>query len=179
MYPGKLDHTTCVSVQAKAAPEHPFNSIEKVLATPIAMRKFKEFLANERNAIRLQRPPPTGGPYDTPTAVRTLLLRDCQFLEAVQHCNVPTPPEVAPARAALVFDRYVREGGAAAVPLGNDTVEQVGKAFVDSLHPATLLVRQRLRSAFSDFSQTDWMKDSCFLPSERPRVASVALAAPL
>ena len=180
MYPGKLDHTTCVAVQARPAPEHPFNSMEKVLATPIAMRKFKEFLANERNELRLQRAPTVGGPYDSVAAVRSLLLKDCQFLEAVQQCQLGDAVllEKAPARAAVVFERYVCEGGRVAVPLGGDTVEQVAKAFVDSLHPAALLVRQRLRAAFSDFSQTDWMKNACFDPSQRPRLASVALAAP-
>lgn len=179
MYPGKLDHTTCVSVQARPAPEHPFNSMEKVLSTPIALRKFKEFLANEMNEVRINRPPDTGGPYDTPAAIRTLLLKDCQFLEAVQQCKPSQTlvPEKAPARAAVVFERYICQAGSAAVPVYHDTVEQVAKGFVDALHPATLLVRQRLRNAFSDFSQTDWMKDTCFDPSQRPRLASIALSA--
>eukprot|EP01102_Stenamoeba_stenopodia_P006379 TRINITY_DN1747_c0_g2_i1.p1 TRINITY_DN1747_c0_g2~~TRINITY_DN1747_c0_g2_i1.p1 ORF type:complete len:432 (+),score=91.90 TRINITY_DN1747_c0_g2_i1:179-1474(+) len=78
LYPGKMDHITCVSVRVGSLPSHPYTCLQSVLDDPVARGFFEEFLKKCRRNLEKK---------ETIDSVMADPVVDLQFYYAVEEIS--------------------------------------------------------------------------------------------
>jgi len=157
MYPGKMDHTSCVAVCAQEIPRHPFERIEQVLCNPVSDDHLREFV----NEYSTQLPPVRGGSEGWTSQL--LLERDLEFLRQfynTRQMEISPGPETV-LQVISLLSLYA--GEAEDPPMFSKYLEDTLIAFChEYLDSVGAEVEKRVAPFFQRFQETGWMKSECF-----------------
>ena len=156
-YPGKLDHTTCVSVLISRVTKHPFPDLNSIKSSKRAKKKFKEFVNDpsiDVTTLRLGNLIPT-------EKIRSVLQTDEKFY--FQYQALLKSPSLSRIISLISL-----------LPTSDDLIEDhklyISKANLDQFYSSIFAafelplkeIVNRLECIFKYFQNSSWMKYECF-----------------
>ena len=160
-YPGKMDHTTCVSLKVKTIPKHPFTTLSKVIETPIALEQFHKYIASvdlSKSAYRAFFPEEV----DSSTLVR-IFDRDLQFLEKITSEDLNPKLTSYQEFIKSIIEIYIEFVTCdKPILLSKQVHKQMAEVCKIFIEFSLADVEKRITVLFHEFQQSKWMKFQCF-----------------
>ena len=158
-YPGKLDHTTCISITIGTPPKHPFTSLGEVVKSQYALNQFSSYLFHLDHNLSAHYP---GLTVDH---IKLAMQNDLQFYNAFQSLDQSnlTPENMKLAlnlleRFVIYSNNDINKG----IFLTKQSADQIHPNILSALTPAILEVNNRIEFLFKMFKTSDFMLYGCF-----------------
>eukprot|EP01094_Clydonella_sp_ATCC50884_P011330 TRINITY_DN21127_c0_g1_i1.p1 TRINITY_DN21127_c0_g1~~TRINITY_DN21127_c0_g1_i1.p1 ORF type:complete len:754 (+),score=257.55 TRINITY_DN21127_c0_g1_i1:278-2539(+) len=153
-FPGKMDHTSCLSFRVGRVDQHPFPSVESVLSDEHGKEQFRSFLVEADNT----------------SGMTTKLAEGLRFIDDIAGLARREEEEAIPEAASNLFKAYLAGGRNEQLEISHRAVQEAVTGFKEALYSAQdELIARFARVYFPRFQQSRWMRYECFFKNAAGR----------